>query len=240
VAHELVLEAQLVVEHTGLADHHGVLEAAAEREPGLAQQLHFPQEAEGARGGDEVGEAARRDAQRQRLVPQQRVVEADRVADLEVVARHEPRALGAVDHLDRARDAQQLARHRERPQAHLVQQDHERRGAAVEDRHFRTVHLDAHVVDPETHERRQQVLDGPDRHAVLAERRRVILRADVGERCRDLDADVGPGEADAVLGGGREQAQAHGAPAVEPDPGACDLASQRAAINHVDRPRWAR
>ena len=168
VAHELVLEAQLVVEDAGLADHDRVLEAAAERQAALAQELHLAQEAEGARRCDLLGEAARRHPQRERLVPQQRVVEADRVADLEVLARDEPRALGAVNHLDGLLDPQQLARHRERPQPRLVQQDHEGRRAAVEHRDFRAVHLDAHVVDAEARERRQQVLDRADRDAVPA------------------------------------------------------------------------
>ena len=120
-----------------------------------------------------------------------------------------------------------------------MQQDHEGRRAAVEHRDFRAVHLDAHVVDPEARERRQQVLDRSDRDAVPLERRGVILGADVGERRLDLDAHVRAHEADAVLGGRRNEPQAHGPPAVEPDPGARDLASQRTAINHVDRPRWA-
>ena len=48
VADELVLEAQLVVEDARLADHDGVLEAAAEGEAALAQELDLAQEAEGA------------------------------------------------------------------------------------------------------------------------------------------------------------------------------------------------
>ncbi len=56
VAHELVLEAQLVVEHAGLADHHRVLEAAAQGEAVPAQRLHLAQEAERARGGDALRE----------------------------------------------------------------------------------------------------------------------------------------------------------------------------------------
>jgi len=43
-----------------------------------------------------------------------------------------------------------------------------------------------------------------------------------------------------VLGGRGDEPQADWPPAVEPDPGTCDLASQRTAINHVACPRWAR
>ena len=45
VAHELVVEPQRVVQHAGVADDDGVLERAAERQPLLAQHLHFLEEA---------------------------------------------------------------------------------------------------------------------------------------------------------------------------------------------------
>ena len=49
VPHELVIEAERVVEHAGVADDDGVLERAAEREAVLAHPLDFLQETEGAR-----------------------------------------------------------------------------------------------------------------------------------------------------------------------------------------------
>ena len=52
VAHELVLEAQLVVEDPGLTDHDGVVEASPEGQAAPSQHLDLPQEAEGARRGD--------------------------------------------------------------------------------------------------------------------------------------------------------------------------------------------
>ena len=57
VADELVLEAERVVQHAGLADHDGVVERAAEREALLAQRLDFLEERERARRGNLVDEA---------------------------------------------------------------------------------------------------------------------------------------------------------------------------------------
>ena len=86
VADAFVFEAQRV-QHAGVADDDGVLERAAQRQPLLAHPLHFLQEAEGAGRGDVVGEALLGDPGGARLVAQQRVVEADGVADLEVIRR---------------------------------------------------------------------------------------------------------------------------------------------------------
>ena len=60
-----------------------------------------------------------------------------------------------------------------------LQQEHERRGTAVHDRELGTGDVDVHVVDAEAGARRQHVLDGRDRHAVLLQRRREARVADV-------------------------------------------------------------
>ena len=57
-------------------------------------------------------------------------------------------------------------------------------------------------------------METPSRLSVVAWSR----RAEVVEGGRDLDADVGAAEADAVLGGGGEQAQADGRPEWRPIP----------------------
>ena len=174
-------------------------------------------------------------AEGERLVAQQGVVEADRVADLEVVGGAQPRALRAVHHLDLLPDLDVEARHGEGPQPRLVQEDDEGGGAAVEDRDLGAVDLHPHVVDTQPRERREQVLDGADRDATAAQGRGVVLAPDVGECRRDLDAHVGACEADAVLGRGGKQAQADGSSRVEPDARARDLASQGSTIDHADR-----
>ena len=134
--------------------------------------------------------------------------------------------------LDRLQHPEMQARHGERAQAGLVQQDHERRRAAVEDRDLGAVDLDEHVVDTEGQERRQEVLDRADREAVAQQRRRVVLRADVREGGGDGDAHVRADEADAVLGRRGPQAQPHRTPRVKPDARAPDVAPQCSSVSH--------
>ena len=112
----------------------------------------------------------------QRLVAQQRVVEADRVADPEVVGEGESRAnlpprttsTGFSTFRYWRGDVPGL-------EPGLVDQDHEGGGAAVEDRDLGPVHLDERVVDSQRVERGQQVLDGVDGDPVAGERRGVVL-----------------------------------------------------------------
>ena len=94
VADEFVVKTQRV-QHAGVADHDRILERAAESKTVLPQPLHFLEEAEGARRGDVVREGGFGNAFRARLVPQQRMIEADRVADLEVIRGVDRNALVA-------------------------------------------------------------------------------------------------------------------------------------------------
>ena len=86
VPHELVVEPQRI-EHAGLAEHDGVLERPAERHAALAQHFDFLQEPERPRRRNLVDEHLLVEVERLLLVPQQRVVEADRVGDLEAIGR---------------------------------------------------------------------------------------------------------------------------------------------------------
>ena len=85
VADELVLEAQGVVQDAGLPDDHRVLQAAPPGQARPPQRFHLAQEAEGAGGGDVGGEGLGGHAHGEGLMAQERVVEADRIADGEVV-----------------------------------------------------------------------------------------------------------------------------------------------------------
>ena len=221
VADELVLEPQRVVEETGLAEDDGVVERAAQRQPLLAELLDLLQEAERPRRRDLLGEGLLGHVLGPRLVPQQRVVEADAVGHLEVVGRVDGDALVAVGERDRPRHLQKPPRRLEGPDARLVDQVDERGGAAVHDRHLGLVQLDADVVDAETDEGRQQMLDRPDRRRVLGERGGV---ADAGYPIRDggnLQAvEIEPLETDAVVGGGGLEPKHDLPPRVETDAGA--------------------
>jgi hypothetical protein len=113
-----------------------------------------------------------------------------------------------------------------------VDQDHERRGAAVEHRDLGAVHLHPRVIDAERPQGRQQVLHRVDRHPVARQRRRVVEPGQVLEGGGDLDADIGADEANAVLGGGRLQVEPDRLPRVETDPGAADGSLECSALAH--------
>ena len=104
----------------------------------------------------------------------------------------------------------------------------------IEDGDLGSVHLDEDVVDAEEAEKGgEEVLDGSDRDPVLLEGRGVVLGPDVSEVRRDLDADIGAHEPDAVLGGSRPQAQADRPSGVEPDAGTRDVASQCSSVDRA-------
>ena len=106
VADELVLEAQRVVQHAGLSEHDRVVERAAERQAALPQHLDFLQEAKRAGRRNLLDERLFRDLHRPRLMPDERVIEADAVGDLEVVGRIERDPLVPLGQGDRPQDLQ--------------------------------------------------------------------------------------------------------------------------------------
>jgi hypothetical protein len=208
-------------------------ERPAKGQPVLPQHLDVLQEREGARRRDVLDEAVFGDAQRARLVPQQRVVVADAVGDLEVVRRVERDPLVAARERNRPDDLQVLARGRQLLHARFLNQVHERRGAAVHDRHFRRVQLDQHVVDAEADERRQQVLNRFDRHLVARERRGQLNARQVLDVGRDLAVpQVGPAKADAEVRGGGLQRQLHLVAGMESDPDTGNRATERTLCVH--------
>src|SRR5262245_62725304 len=85
VADEFVLEPERVVQHAGLAEHDGVFERTAERQAVLTQHLDVLEEREGARRCDLLDERLLGDAESARLMPEQWVVVADAVGDLEMI-----------------------------------------------------------------------------------------------------------------------------------------------------------
>ncbi len=100
------------------------------------------------------------------LPADQRMVELDLGLDPEA-ARIRAELAEGVAHRDphRLEHADVAARLVERFEADLIDRRDERRGAAVHDRHFRTVDLDHRVVDAEAAQRRQDVLGGGHQRA---------------------------------------------------------------------------
>ena len=85
VTDKLVFEPQGVVQHARLAQHDRVIERPAERQAVLPQHLDVLQERERARRRDLLEKGLLGDAQRPGLMPQERVVVADAVGDLEML-----------------------------------------------------------------------------------------------------------------------------------------------------------
>ena len=104
--------------------------------------------------------------------------------------------------------------------AGFLQQEQERRAAAVHDRHFALTEFDDDVVDAGGHERGQQVLDRFNRGAVAAEHRGVLHGRHVFDGCRNLDAQVGPAEPDAGIGRRGLERERHLLAGMKSDPGA--------------------
>src|SRR5262249_42353344 len=189
VAHELVLEPERVVQHARLAEDDRIVERAAEREPALTEHLDFLQEPERPRRRDFLDERLVGDLHRPRLVADERVVEADAVGDLEVVRRIQRDPLVALAQRDRPQHLQILFRRRQFSDARLVEDEvHERRGAAVHDRHLGTVELDNDVVDAERRESSQQVLHGLDRHGFTRQAGRELNAAQMRDGCGGFQA----------------------------------------------------
>ena len=133
-------------------------------------------------------------------MPQQRVIVADAVGDLEVIGRIERNALVAARNGDGPDDLQVFARHRQPLHAGLVDEIDEWRRAAVHDRHFRRVELDNDVVDPHADERGKEMLDRLDRDFVARQAgRKLNPRQIVHGRGHFVIAQIDATEPDAEI-----------------------------------------
>ena len=159
-----------------------------------------------------------------------RDLEAHREA---VGGRQRGRAL-AGRYLDGLQHADGLARNRLLDDPGALDQEDERRRAAVHDRHLGPIEIDHDVVDAEARERRHQVFDGRDAKTVaVAEARAHLGGADVlvGRRHRRA-ANVGAPKPDARSRLGGMQDHAHRLAAVQTDAGALDRAAERFLSNY--------
>src|SRR5262249_42901308 len=140
-----------------------VLERSTQCETALAKHLDFFEESECPRRRDLVDERLFVEVERLLLVPQEWMVERDRVADFEPVRRVQRDALVAMLHLNRPENLNRLTRRGELAHAGVVLNEVDPgRRAAVHDRHFRMVELDRGVVDAEAAQRREQMLNRLD------------------------------------------------------------------------------
>ena len=175
VAHELVLEPEGAVQDPLLAHHDGVVQGPAEREALLPEQLEVLQEAVRPRGGELLDEDPLGRHERRDLHAHRRMLVVERVADAELGRRQELDPAVLVADPDRLEHSERRPAHRHLGvTARRVQERHERRRASVHRGQLGPVQLDEEIVDPESADRRQEVLDRLDLHAVGADRGRVV------------------------------------------------------------------
>ena len=241
VDHELVGVAQpVLVEYPVVVEHDGVVHAAAERQVALAQRLDIAQKTERARAAHFLQEGRRRkvDARVLAELVEHRVIEIHLEVHLESVERPKFGPLVAVFDTHRFPDADEFLRRILFLDAGGLQQEHERAGAAVHDRHFRGGQVDDDVVDAEACKCRHQVLDGRNLDAVPDQRRAQHRFADEQRIGRNVDrlVEIDAAEQDAGIFRGRPQRHVHLFAGVQTDAGGangsleCTLSQHRYSV----------
>ena len=247
MADELVGVAQaVVVEYPELVQHDRVVHRAAQAEVALAHVLQIAHEPERAGAADflDVGGGRELEFGPRFRGRNGRVVEVDREPDAEAVVRLEPGDLVAVADLDRALDADEALGRCLFGDAGGLQQEHERTGGAVHDRHFRRGQVDIAVVDTQTGQRRQQMFDRHDLARTAAQAgAQHGLGHQFGAR-RDLHhrVEVDAAEHDAGIHRGRAQGEKDLLAAVQAHAGGADHVLEGALAQHGlgDKPCWYR
>src|ERR1700722_16796973 len=173
VLDELVLVTQpVLVEHADIVQHDRILERATQRQVVRTQRLQIAHEAAGTSPADLFEERGGREIHRGTLQPafEYRVIELDLEIDLEALERVKSRPLIAVLHAHALLDAYEALGRGLLLDAGGLQQEHKRSGAAIHDRHLGAVDLDQGIVDAQTREGREQMLDGRDASRAVDQR----------------------------------------------------------------------
>ena len=151
----------LWIEHPCVTDHDSVLKRRAKRIARAPELAHIPHEAERAGARDIASERIRGAIECHLLAPDERMVERDlglnpQAAPIgtQLAKRCAERSPNRLEH---ANEAAGLV---ERLESDLVDGGHERRRAAIHDRHFRPVDLDHCVVHAEPAQCRKHMLGG--------------------------------------------------------------------------------
>src|SRR5581483_3038886 len=174
VANELIAEAELAVHDTLIIEHDAVFDRPAARQTGSAKLLDIAHETEGARRCDLLQEVVVIEVELHRLAADDRMVEIDLVLENQPVCRGNSNTFIAIDDLDRLLDPQHRNLGAERTDTGGVDEMHERKRAAVDDRNFGTIDPDVDIGDPARHDRGEKMFDGANRYVVLTDRGRVI------------------------------------------------------------------
>ena len=227
VLHELVVVTEPVgIQHAVLVHHDGVVETAAEREALGTHALDLVHETEGPGAAHFLHVRVRREIDDNPVTRriEGRMAEVDRELETESVVRIEPCPLVTMTHLDGLADADEALGSVLLLDAGRLDQEHEWRRAAIHDRDLRRGQVDVQVVDAETRERRHQVLDRRDAHALVLEARRQSGVLDDVRTGLDVDrlGQVDAVEHDPGARRGRTQREEHLLAGVQADAGGAD------------------
>src|SRR5690242_317383 len=167
VAHELVAITQaFAVDDAVVANGDGILQRGAEREASSPQPLHVLHEAERPSARELAAEGTGIYVDLDPLGADQGGVEVDLDIEVEAVMGCKLAEGAILLDTDRLQYFQETARRFELGKADFVDRLDEARCAAVHDRHFAAIDLDQGVIDAETAQSGEQVLDRGDRGAV--------------------------------------------------------------------------
>ena len=237
VLDELVLVPQpVLVEDTVVVHDDGVVEVTAESEVVVAQALQIAHESERPRTADFLHEGGGRKVHRRLAHAPVKggMVELDRERDLEALERFETRPLVPVLHGYRLPDSDELLGRVLLLDAGRLNQEYERTGAAVHDRHFRCAHVHVRVVDAESRHGREQVLDSGHTDVTAAQRGGERGVPDVLGTCLDLhhDIQIDPAEYDSGIRRSGPERQVDLAATVKSDARGPDDVLQRTLPDH--------
>ena len=158
VPHELVRPSERGVDHAGVAEHDRVGSGRTPNQSLCSELVYLVHEAKGAGRRQVPAEGGLIDNVSSLLTPDQRVREIDRDLQSQVRCRVGLVDRRAVNHADRLSQFQILGRldALRHPGAH--EGIEKWAGASVEDRRFRSVHVDDQIVDLRRHHGREHVL----------------------------------------------------------------------------------
>jgi len=222
VTHELVWKTELLLLVVDLVHphHHGVVEGSAPGQPLALKGLHLVVETEGAGRRDVPKERFRGHDDGKFLFSDERVLELDRAVHGEDLGGVQAQGglSGRVD--DRLVGRQILPGTVLGGPSGLLQQFHERAGAAVGDRRLVGVHLDDDIVDVEPLQGGEHVFHRVDLDVVLVERGAADHAGDAAEMGRQhrLVRKVDAHERDPGSRRRRFEPGQALVPGVEPDP----------------------
>src|SRR6185437_9191094 len=238
VADEFVGVAQPPFVEDGVAaDDDGVVERAAARQPGRPHLIDLVQEPEGAGTADLGLEGLAVEDDAEILLVHRPAGEIDLEAHREPGIRHQAGGFVAVADRDGLEDADGAPRRVLLGDAGAFDEEDERRGAAVHDRHFGTVELHHDIVDLGAGERRHEMLDRADGQPFAVAQGRAQqgfdgvppARGDLGAAADDIHAT----EDDAAIR--RRRKQRHGClyPGMETDAATMDWILDRVLLHDV-------